>query len=239
MHRKQAPRKQTEDYRRQCIFYNYRLRLLQAIAMNLRHILITLCLSTIASVSQADSGGFLTIDHKIALDERGIWARNVQKSVEYGSALAIIGGALYEGSETRLGKTYWKTFDAMLLADVTAQVAKRAFHRQRPSDGNDPNAFFNNSKDTSFPSGEMTHISAVVTPFIVEYHKDYPAVWLLAALPAYVGVARLKSQAHWQTDILAGGVLGAGIGYLATQQNQPWTASVLPGGFSVGYKSKF
>jgi membrane-associated phospholipid phosphatase len=207
--------------------------------MSLRRIFFALCVFTAAPMALADSGGFLGIDHRLTLDEKGVWARGVQKTVEYGSALAVVGGALYEGSESRLGKTYWKALDAMLLADVSAQAAKLVFRRQRPFDGNNPNAFFNSSKDTSFPSGEMTHISAVVTPFIVEYQKDTPAVWLLAALPAYVGVARLKSQAHWQTDILAGGALGAGIGYLASQRNQPWTASVLPGGFSVGYKSKF
>ena len=42
---------------------------------------------------------------------------------------------------------------------------------------------------------------------------DHPAVWSLAALPVYIGTARLKAQAHWQTDVLAGAALGGDIGY--------------------------
>ena len=55
----------------------------------------------------------------------------------------------------------------------------------------------------------MAHITAIVTPFIAEYRRDQPLVWALAGLPAYVGVARMKSQAHWQTDILAAMALAA------------------------------
>lgn len=127
----------------------------------------------------------------------------------------------------------------MLLGDVSALAAKAVFRRQRPIDGNDPNAFFKSSADNSFPSGEVTHITAIVTPFIIEYQKEFPSVWLLAALPAYVGVARLKSQEHWQTDILAGAALGLGMGYVASQRDNSWSAGVLPGGFSVGYRKKF
>mgnify|MGYP000511745214 FL=1 len=113
------------------------------------------------------------------------------------------------------------------------------FQRQRPSDANNPDAFFNKRTDTSFPSGEMTQITAVVTPFILEYGKEIPEIWALATLPAYVGIARMKSQAHWQSDILAGGVLGGGVGYFAWQQHGSWSASVLPKGLTIGYKSQF
>lgn len=36
-------------------------------------------------------GGF---DHKVTLDESGIWERNVQKFVEYGTIAAVVGGAV-------------------------------------------------------------------------------------------------------------------------------------------------
>ena len=189
--------------------------------------------------SWADSGGFLGIDHKLPLDNSGIWSRDNQKAVELGSAGLLVLGALYEGSESKLGKTYWQSIDAMVSADLTAALAKSVFKRQRPIDGNNPNAFYNNPNDKSFPSGEVTHITAIVTPFILNFKDENPMVWGLAALPAYVGMARLKSQAHWQTDVLAGLALGSGMGYLASNRSNPWSLALLPSGVSVGFKKNF
>ncbi len=207
--------------------------------MHLPRIVLALLLSVISSLAMADSSGPLGLDHRLALDDAALWSSGNLKAVEYGSALLVIGGALYEGNETRLGKTFWKTVDAMLLGDVSAAAAKAIFRRQRPIDGNDPAAFFKSGSDNSFPSGSMTHITAIVTPFILEYQKDTPAVWLLAALPAYVGIAKLKTQEHWQTDILAGAALGVGVGYFASRRDSAWTVHVLPAGVSVGYKKSF
>jgi len=200
---------------------------------------VALLFGAASSLAVADSSGPLGLDHRLNYDQSGIWASNNQQIIEYGSALLVLGGAFYEGTDSRLGKTFWKSLDAMLLGDVSALAAKAVFRRQRPIDGNDPNAFFKSSADNSLPSGEVTHITAIVTPFIIEYQKEFPSVWLLAALPAYVGAARLKSQEHWQTDILAGAALGMGMGYVASQRDSSWSAGVLPGGFSVGYRKKF
>lgn len=207
--------------------------------MHLPRIVLTLLICVTSSLAVADSSGPLGLDHRLAFDDAALWSSGNLKAVEYGSALLVLGGAVYEGNESRLGKTFWKTVDAMLLGDVSAAAAKAAFRRQRPIDGNDPGAFFRSSSDNSFPSGSMTHITAIVTPFILEYQKDTPAVWLLAALPAYVGLAKLKTQEHWQTDILAGAALGVGVGYFASRRDSAWTARVLPAGFSVGYKKSF
>ena len=200
-------------------------------------LLLTLCFNVHGAF--ADSGGFLGIDHRLPFDNSGIWSRDTQTAVEMGSAGLLVLGALYEGGDSKLGKTYWQAIDSMVSADVTAAVAKSVFKRQRPIDGNNPNAFFNNPNDKSFPSGEVTHITAIVTPFIMNYKDENPSIWGLVALPAYVSAARLKSQAHWQTDVLAGLALGSGMGYLATQRNNPWSLSLLPSGLSVGFKKNF
>jgi hypothetical protein len=183
--------------------------------------------------------GPLGIDHRIGLDERGIWARSNQLAVQNISAAAVLGGALWEGNDTRLGRTFWKASESMVIADVSAAGLKRVFRRARPIQGNDPNDWFGPRSHQSFPSGEVTHISAIVTPFIAEYGRDQPAVWGLAALPLYVGAARMKSQAHWQTDVLAGAALGAGIGYYESTRESAWTAMVLPRGMTVGFRKQF
>lgn len=184
-------------------------------------------------------GGPLGIDSIRTKDETGIWSRNSQYALEFGSLAVVVGGAVIEGNETRLGKTFWKAADSMVIADVAAQAGKLVFRRERPRTSNNPDAWFKSSSDKSFPSGEVTHITAIVTPFIVEYAKDTPAIWALALLPVYDGVARMKSQAHWQTDVLASMALGVGVGLYAGNRSQSWLVNVLPGGFSVGYRKSF
>ena len=64
-------------------------------------------------------------------------------------------------------------------------------------------------------------------------------VYALELLPVYDGIARLKSNAHWQTDVLAGFALGAATGYLAHSRDNPFILGVLPHGFTVGIRRKF
>lgn len=184
-------------------------------------------------------GGPLGIDHMLVRSDTGIYSRSNQTALEALSALAVAGGALYEGGDTRLGRTFWQATDSMLITAVAAEGTKLVFRRQRPINGNDPDAWFKSRHDRSFPSGEVAHITAVVTPFIAEYQQDTPAVWALAVLPVYVGIGRLKSQAHWQTDILAGAALGGTVGYLSHKYNSNFTMTLLPHGFSIGYRTSF
>jgi undecaprenyl-diphosphatase len=184
-------------------------------------------------------GAMADIDHRLNFDESGIWARSNERAVRYLSAVAVVGGALYEGSDSRLGATFWKASESMIAANVAAEALKRITRRARPSEGNDPNDWFGSTSHKSFPSGEVSHITAVVTPFIAEYAREYPAVWGLAALPVYVGVARMKSQAHWQTDVLAGVALGACIGYYEYTRKSAWMVTVLPRGITVGMRKQF
>jgi membrane-associated phospholipid phosphatase len=52
-------------------------------------------------------------------------------------------------------------------------------------------------------------------------------------------VARLKSQAHWQSDVLAGWLIGTGVGYWAAKRQVPLSVQILPGGLSVGFEHRF
>ena len=197
-------------------------------------------LALLVSVSVWAGGGPLGIDHILRRDDSsGAFSRSKQLAAMDLSIIAVLGGAMYEGNDSRLGRTFWQATDSMLITAVATEGTKLVFRRQRPVNGNDPDAWFASRHDRSFPSGEVAHMAAVVTPFIAEFHQDTPAVWALAALPLYVGVGRLKSQAHWQTDVLAGSALGGGIGYLIHIHNPNFTASVLPRGFSIGYHTSF
>jgi undecaprenyl-diphosphatase len=121
----------------------------------------------------ADSGPF-GIDYRLNKDDTGIWSSSNQLTLNYGSMIVVLGAALWEGADSRLGNTLWKATDSMVISAVGSAATKALFRRQRPTDGNNPNAWFESAYDKSFVSGEVAHITSIVTPFILEYQDDYP-----------------------------------------------------------------
>ncbi|TDY16680.1 hypothetical protein B0G81_7757 [Paraburkholderia sp. BL6665CI2N2] len=134
------------------------------------------------------------IDRKVALDQSGIWNRNVQFGLEYAVIATTVGGSLWLGNDNELGHTFWQTADATAISAVAAQGMRYAFGRQRPNAGQGPNQWFSGGR--SFPSGEVTLQASFVTPFIVNYGRRDPWVWGLELLSLYDSIARVKSQAH-------------------------------------------
>ena len=74
---------------------------------------------------------------------------------------------------------------------------------------------------------------------MLEYGPQYPAVYALALLPVYDGVARIKVQAHWQTDVLASLAIGTGIGWYAHERELPISVKLLPRGVTIGLQVRF
>jgi hypothetical protein len=177
------------------------------------------------------------IDHKVEKDDSGIWARSNQNVLRYGALVVNVSMALYEGDGSRLGHTSWQSMDSVITSSVITEIGKRVFGRQRPADTNDPNEWFSGGK--SFPSGEVAEISSIVTPYVLEYRHDQPMVYALELLPVYDAIARVKVQAHWQTDVIAGFAIGTGAGYWAHEQAIPFTVRVMPHGITVGLKTRF
>ena len=194
---------------------------------------------SLVSLRACASGGPLGIDHRLPLDDTGFWSQGNERALRY----ILVGGSLavgvWEGGESRLGQTAWKALDATLAGVVVVNIAKPAFSRSRPRDSDDPDLWFQGKGNDSFPSGAATTVTAIVTPYIAEYRRDAPAVWGLAILPLYTAVARMKAQAHWQTDVLAGMAIGGGLGYYAHSRDSSFILEVLPGGVLVGLKKRF
>ena len=184
-------------------------------------------------------GGPLGIDHAWALDQSGIWARHYQTALQVSVIAVEVGGALWLGNDDRLGHTFWQTIDSSVVAGIASQALKLTFSRARPNQGNDPDKWFQGRCCESFPSGEVTLQASFVTPLIVNYRRDTPWIWALELLPLYDSIARLKSQAHWQTDVLAGWALGSAVGYWSASRKTPIFVQVLPRGVSIGLSKRF
>lgn len=183
------------------------------------------------------------IDHLLPYDDSGIWKRSNQEVLEYGLIVAEVGGALWYGGESRLGRTFWQSIDASVASGVVAQIMKVTFSRVRPKDsgpGGNPDLWFKGHGHESFPSGEVTEVSSIVTPFMLEYGHDHPSVYALELLPIYDAVARMKVQAHWQTDVLAGWALGTASAWLIHRSpNSPFILKIMPHAIYIGLGKSF
>ena len=204
-----------------------------------RRLRIGLAALAFAAAGTAQAGGPIGIDHRLNFDDSGIWKRRNQLILQDVTPLVILAGALWEGDDTRFGHTSWQSIDSMLIGSVAAAGLKLAFSRSRPTQTDDPNQWFKGHGHNSFPSGEVMAITTAVTPFILEYGAEHPAVYALELLPIYDAIARVKVRAHWQSDVLASFLIGTGIGYYAHARSSSITVSVLPGGMTIGWKKRF
>jgi len=185
-------------------------------------------------------GGPLGIDYRLGYQNSGIWARSNQNALIAVLLAGEVGGALWEGGEDRFGRTLWQSVDASVIGGISSTALKYVFSRERPTTTSDPNRWFKGHGNQSFPSGEVTLTSAVVTPLVLEYRKEYPAIYALELIPIYDAIARMKVQAHWQSDVIAGFALGTAVAYFAhSRSGTPLVLSVMPHGIYVGLKKQF
>ena len=191
------------------------------------------------ALSQASfAGGPFAIDHRLNYDVKGIWNTSYQDAVVVGTALAVVGGALWEGGDSRLGRTLWQSVDSLAFSSVTAEALKYGLSRASPAQTSNPDSFFNGGRG-SFPSSHVAALSGAITPIVLEYGPDYPLVYGLEGLVVYEMIGRVKAQEHWQSDVLIGAVLGTAFGFYAHNREQPLILGYLPEGFFVGLRQSF
>jgi membrane-associated phospholipid phosphatase len=105
----------------------------------------------------------------------------------------------------------WTMFEAAVLSGVTTYALKYAVDREGPYQTNDPNAFHRSGSSGSFPSVHATAAFAVGTVLAESGSDDYR--WMRRFIGYGLGLAtdyeRLKHNAHWLSDVVAGSALGA------------------------------
>jgi undecaprenyl-diphosphatase len=200
---------------------------------------VALLASLLSVEAAAQNCGWSHIDHKVSYDASGAWNPNVYRDIVRALTVAQIGGAIWEGSESRFGKTMWQGIDSQIISGVTTTVGKHIFTRARPSTQNNPCLWFQGGDNDSFPSNQAAQATGLVTPYIIEYGREYPATYALLLLPLYVGAGRIKNQAHWQTDVIAGWAIGGLSGWYAHSRDTPILIKLLPHGVAVGLKVSF
>ena len=184
-------------------------------------------------------GGILGLDRCDEFEATGLYSRHNQLRLDALVLIGTAGVALWDGTGTPQGRLAWKALDSMATAAVATELLKNLAQRPRPSQSSDPDAWHQGPHNKSFPSGETAMMAAFVTPLIRDLHNDHPAVWALAALPVYMGAARMGSQAHWPSDVLAGAAVGVAAGWLAGERESPLLLLPSRGGGFVGLHTHF
>jgi len=139
-------------------------------------------------------------------------------------ALALIGAAWVAGElsgDRRLSMIGEDAFEATLFsAALMTPALKQAAGRARPAAELGAFHFEPFSGLQSFPSGEATQaftIAAVVAAHSDERWVDVTA-WSLAGL---IGWQRVNFDRHWASDVVAGALIGSGIGRWVVRRRLP------------------
>ena len=116
----------------------------------------------------------------------------------------------------------WAMLEAAGLSSVTAYALKYVVAREGPDQTSDPNAW-RKSGGSSFPSWHSSAAFAVGTVLAESGNDDYR--WLRRVLGYGLGVAtsyeRLKHNAHWLSDTVAGATLGAATARFTMERKSP------------------
>ena len=167
------------------------------------------------------------------LDKRGLkfaqdhadsrWLKGFNR---IGNALPIVGGGLValaalDGSDPRRARTGMAALESAGVAFLASTGIKYLTGRARPEAGLGSTNFKPFSSQDAFPSRHAILAWAVATPFALEYDSN----WRYGAA-AIASIARVTRREHWVSDVVAGSLLGYGIGRLfwesSREQNKGW-----------------
>jgi membrane-associated phospholipid phosphatase len=134
--------------------------------------------------------------------------------IQGGAALATYGVGLVSGHRTvtHIGSDLIR---AQVLNAVITRGLKFAAGRRRPSGGRE-----------SLPSG---HASASFASAAVLDSHFGPKVGIPAyAVAGFIGWTRVRDNAHWLTDVIVGGAIGAAVGRTVARGHRTMTWTVVP-----------
>jgi len=167
----------------------------------------------------AATGGTLLVDDPIDVASREHNPRsqseadaedNIQKFAELPGIAAVLGGGyvygLIAGNEEAKRMTI-DTGEALLLSSVIlVEPLKLVTGRARPREGNGPYHWF--AGGASFPSGHTTAAFSLATGVSEYAHYDLRVAVPMYALATGVGVARIRADAHFLSDVFVGATRG-------------------------------
>ena len=140
----------------------------------------------------------------------------------------------------------WAMVEAAGLSTVTSYGLKYAAGRQRPDQTSDPNSW--RKSGSSFPSVHATAAFAIGTVLAESGNDEYRWVrrFLGYGMAGFTGYERLKHNAHWLSDTVAGAALGAATARFVMhrrygtdeEDSSSFMVVPVPGGAMLTYSAK-
>jgi len=138
-------------------------------------------------------------------------------------SLAVLGGFYLAGAAFHDEHSKNVAIDgaiaSLLASGIVTPALKEIVGRSRPrqsASGHDFNPF---SGRASFPSGHTTQAFAVASVVASEYSSPW-VKGVAYGLAGLVGAARVERDAHYLSDVLAGGLIGTLVGREVAHTNQ-------------------
>ncbi len=153
-----------------------------------------------------------------------LWQEERTSKAALASDLILFGGLFPAAVATPyivggdLGGPAMAIVQAVAITDSFTQLTKFAVARQRPYRTFDTGAPRGSDDNLSFVSGHTSNAFAIATASAVilqhQYGNRRSVIWPAMLVPAVtVGYLRIASDRHYLSDVLAGAILGAAIGY--------------------------
>ncbi len=141
------------------------------------------------------------------------------------AAILFIGALT--GSDVYFQDAAFTSLQSVILANILTSSLKTVVGRARPDRGLGPGSIHPFDGNRSFPSGHATTIFALTTPWLL-YYPGIPS-GVLFALGIGTAVARVADEYHWFSDVVAGAIIGFGMGYYLSKRHQRLARGVTMG----------
>jgi membrane-associated phospholipid phosphatase len=168
---------------------------------------------------------------------------------DYIPAIAAVGGTwLYANfvDSSQGHHEAWNMVEAGGLSVTTSFVLKYAAARERPNQTDDPNRW--RKGGSSFPSIHASLAFAVGAVLAESGNDDYRIIRRFlgyGAIASFTAFERLKHNAHWLSDDVAGAAIGGATAHFilerdaerhaARDRGSAWSVTPLPGGAMLSY----
>ncbi len=132
----------------------------------------------------------------------GLYLSGLERHSSYSERSAVLAGEAFIDSE--------------LVAEVLKNIDRRERPRQIPPYGDFTHTWFKQSgfpADGSFPSGHAIGAFAIAAVISARYSHHRWVPWLAYGLASLIGGSRVPVQAHFPSDVFAGGALGYSIAH--------------------------
>ena len=170
----------------------------------------------------------------------------ISKDISYAGSLYSTGGisAMFYLTgrlrhDERAKETGLLAAEALVNSTIVSQAIKGISQRQRPQVDHSSGEFFDGG--SSFPSGHAINSWALATVIAYEYGPRHPVVrYSSYALATAISISRYTGRRHFLSDVLAGSVMGYGIGRYVYHQHHDASLDEETGKQTSGLiKSKF